>query len=366
MNQKLLKVREELNNFFLERREEIDILLTAILSQKNVFLVGATGTAKSQLCNAVAKHFSAKFFTYLMTDHTTPDELFGIPSIKAMKEGRYERIITNKLPNCEIAFLDEIFKANSSILNCLLKIINEKKFDNGNKEIDVPLISLFTASNELPKERELVALYDRLHFRKIVKPIAEFENIKKLLLLNKYEPNTIITRDELKKMHEEVGSIETKNIDDFIKLLDKLKNMQIFISDRKKRECIDIIKGYAYLNNKDEMEIEDFAILQHVLWNEPQEATNIATIILQIANPFDEKAKEISNVIDDLENQLKKYSDATTEVYEIYQKLINLQKEIKIYKKTLEKIGKKSKEIEDVDKRIENLIENMRKEYFER
>src|SRR5262245_9188487 len=100
-----------------------------------------------------------------MTRFKTPEELFGPVSVSGLKRDEYLRITTGKLVEAELVFLDEIFKASSAILNAMLKIVNERVFHNGDKEMQVPLISLFGASNELPQGNELEALWDRFLLR---------------------------------------------------------------------------------------------------------------------------------------------------------------------------------------------------------
>jgi len=361
-------IRNELNGYFLERGEEIDILLNAVISQKHVFLLGVVGTAKSMLCRAVTSHIEgAKFFDWLMTPYTVPDEVFGALDIGKLEQGVYERITTDKLPDAEFAFLDEIFKSNSSILNALLKIINERVFDNGTKHIAVPLISLFSASNELPDSDEnLTALYDRLHFRKFVRPIVEQRNEEKLMTLNKkYNPNTIITIDDINKLRETAERIEFDGVmRELIKIFRTLKEGEIVISDRRKRECRDIIQTNALLNGNKEVTTDDLTILQHVLWNEPSEIQKVTSTVLQISNPFDEKAKEFMAIIDDLEAKTQKYSELTDDVYEIYTKFRNISKTVKELIKQAKKVNKPTKVLKEVDERLDNLTTKMRKEYW--
>ena len=72
-----------------------------------------------------------------------------------------------------MAFVDEIFKANSAILNSLLTLLNERLFDNGNQRLETPLLCLVGASNELPESEELDALYDRFLIRRKVNQVGE-------------------------------------------------------------------------------------------------------------------------------------------------------------------------------------------------
>ncbi len=71
------------------------------------------------------------------------------------------------LPEADVAFVDEIFKANSSILNALLTLLNERSFDNGAGRMRVPLLCLVGASNEMPENEDLDALYDRFLLRRL-------------------------------------------------------------------------------------------------------------------------------------------------------------------------------------------------------
>lgn len=59
-----------------------------------------------------------------------------------MENDQYVRQIDGYLPTAEVAFIDEIFKANSAILNALLTLLNERLFDNGNERAPVPLLCL--------------------------------------------------------------------------------------------------------------------------------------------------------------------------------------------------------------------------------
>src|ERR1043166_4602481 len=171
---KLRKIREELQQMFLERAELIDGALAALLSAQHVLIVGPPGTAKSMLADELCRRISgATYFQWLLTKLTTPEELFGAVSLRALEADDYRRVTTHKLPEAHIAFLDEVFKANSSILNAILTLINERRFHNGRDVLDVPLITLFGASNELPEEDELQALYDRFLLRFVVDYIAD-------------------------------------------------------------------------------------------------------------------------------------------------------------------------------------------------
>src|SRR6201987_3305775 len=179
---KFAAIRDELNHVFLERTELIDGALCALLSASHVLVIGPPGTAKSMLADEICRRIEgANYFQWLLTKFSTPEEIFGAVSLKGLEQDDYRRVTDNKLPETHIAFLDEIFKANSSILNALLTVINERLFHNGRQRITVPLITMFGASNELPDEEELTALYDRFMLRFTVDYVVEEFRFLKML-----------------------------------------------------------------------------------------------------------------------------------------------------------------------------------------
>src|SRR5215475_3033003 len=154
-----------LNAAFLDKQEIIRLLIISAIAGEHLILVGPPGTAKSALIRLFAQLVDARYFEYLLTRFTEPNELFGPVDIKQFREGRYTRRTERMLPESEIVFLDEIFKSNSAILNSLLGILNERRFANGADVVSVPLISLYAATNEVPNDENLAAMFDRFLLR---------------------------------------------------------------------------------------------------------------------------------------------------------------------------------------------------------
>ncbi|MFL5342215.1 MAG: AAA family ATPase [Gemmataceae bacterium] len=164
LRNRINRFRKSLGRFFVDKQDIIDLMVVAAIAQEPLLLVGPPGTAKSDL---VLKFKDAlglnedDYFEYMLTRFTEPSEIIGPIDINLLREGRYVRLTKGKLPTCRLAFLDEIFKSNSAILNILLTIINEKKFYQDGIPTAVPLRVLFAATNEVPEQGELAALKDR-------------------------------------------------------------------------------------------------------------------------------------------------------------------------------------------------------------
>ena len=158
-------IRRELEQKFLAKEEIIRLMLIAAIAGEHMVLIGPPGTAKSAVIRSFAKLIDAKYFEYLLTRFSEPNELFGPVDIQGFRQGTYRRVTTGMLPEAEVVFLDEAFKANSAILNSLLTLLNERRFNNGATVVRVPLISLFAASNEVPSSDNLDAIFDRFLLR---------------------------------------------------------------------------------------------------------------------------------------------------------------------------------------------------------
>src|SRR6185312_2872357 len=162
---KLREVGRALDARYLDKGELIRLLLVTLVAGEHMLIVGPPGTAKSALVRHLARLIDARYFEYLLTRFSEPNEIFGPIDIKAFREGTYVRRVEAMLPDADLVFLDEIFKSNSAILNALLSILNERRFFTGAASIRVPLSSLYGATNEVPNDDALGAVFDRFLVR---------------------------------------------------------------------------------------------------------------------------------------------------------------------------------------------------------
>jgi MoxR-like ATPase len=315
---KIQAIRAELEAAFMERQDEITSLLVAIIAKEHVLLLGPPGTAKSALARTVCKAIDgAPFFEWLLTKFSTPEELFGPVSFKGMENDEYRRITRDKLPEAQIGFLDEIFKANSAILNALLALVNERCFHNNGHPIQVPLVSVVGASNELPeKDAEgLEALYDRFMLRHWVRYVSDRDNMKSLLT-STTEPsiNTKLTQKELSSLQSAVDAVTINDdlIESILTIKTELESSGLTASDRRWRRLIRIVKAVAVVNGRTDVDEDDLLILQHSLWREPDQLTLCRDKVGSVASPITAEALAILDAAKEAHTELLK-SEGTPE-----------------------------------------------------
>lgn len=290
---KLVKARGELAARMIERDDEIDLCLVALVAAEHCLFVGPPGTGKSMLCDGVAELVDGQRFSYLMTKFTTPEEVFGPISLAGLKADKYVRVVTNKLPEAEVSFLDEIFKSSSAILNSLLKILNERQYDAGNGPVAVPLRLCVAASNEWPTgegQQELGALFDRFILRRTVSPIRSATGRKRLLWANRTPaPLTVrLTKDELNAARTAAAAMpwSADAVDAMESIIRDLNKEGIQPGDRRQFKAVGIVQASAWLEGAAEVRPEHLGILADCLWDDPTEQpAKAATVVATIANP---------------------------------------------------------------------------------
>ncbi|KAK3278895.1 hypothetical protein CYMTET_13199, partial [Cymbomonas tetramitiformis] len=241
-------------------------------------------TAKSELARRLSSVFSGGgYFERLLTKFSSPEELFGPLSIRKLEEDCYERMMTGYLPEASVAFVDEIFKANSAILNTLLSIMNERVFHNGSMPRETPLICLVGASNEMPESEELEALFDRFLLRRWVSPLSSDGFLSYIGGMSGNEelkpqlppPSTAaITHEDVLTVRRCASRVEIpEEVMDRLLLIRHftgvLKDPPCYVSDRRWKKIMYLLQVLAATSGRATVVESDLLMLRHCLWSHP-------------------------------------------------------------------------------------------------
>lgn len=292
----LLPLQRDLSAQFLERDEVVEGLLCALVAGQHVLLLGPPGTAKSELAHELCRRIDgARYFQWLLTRFTTPEELFGPISLKALEQDRYVRVTEGKLPRAHVAFLDEVFKASSSILNTLLSIMNERRFDGGDGPTEVPLCTLVGAANELPDDDELGALYDRFLLRYQVEYVREDYRFLHLLAAGEPTSRAVLPLDRLEVLRACARAVDVPGevLNDVAELRRLLADREIIASDRRWRQSVALLRARAAIAGRDRVSCDDLDILAHVLWTEPSERAVVEEALRTLAHGHEDEAERL-------------------------------------------------------------------------
>lgn len=307
-----------------EKGHIMSMALLAAIAGESVFLLGPPGTAKSMVARRLKMVFkNAKAFEYLMSRFSTPDEIFGPVSISKLKnEDKYERLVDGYLPDAEIVFLDEIWKAGPSIQNALLTAINERIFKNGSTTSILPMKALIAASNELPAEDEgLEALWDRFLVRIVSNCITSeatfYKMVRQKNATDPVIPEHLLITDELYHFWQsEINEVEiTDEVCHIVTAIRKamkemMKNeettpMDYYISDRRWKKAFHLMQTSAWLNDRQALEVTDCMLLIHCLWNKTETIAKILDIVTAaITSKLDSRIAENKAALDKLIEQM--------------------------------------------------------------
>ncbi len=289
-------IPNELKQSFIGKDDIIDLMLLCAIAREHLLLIGPPGTAKSELIKRFvlllgAQKDSGELFEYLLTRFTEPNEIFGPVNIKEFRNGIFIRNTERALPQARIAFLDEIFKANSAILNALLTILNERFFFNGLEQIYVPLISVYGAANEVPEGDELVALYDRFLVRVRTDNVDE-RQFRDLLdagwrmeqeyirmgRRERIEP-VLESIDELQLVYDALEQVDLAPIfNDYRELVRQIRAEGIKMSDRRTIKLLKLVAAATLLRGERVASPADLWVLLHI-WNTPEQISALQSIV---------------------------------------------------------------------------------------
>jgi MoxR-like ATPase len=280
-------VTDRLKRQFVGREEVIDLIALAVVAGEHLFLFGPPGTAKSALIRAFATAVRGHYFEYLLTRFSEPNEVFGPIDLVKLREGTVATVTSGMLPEAEFAFLDELFNANSAILNNLLTVLNERLYRRGREVIRLPLLSLFSASNHLPEDDALAALFDRFLLRCRVDLLPR-DHMGKLLdagwALERDGGSPLldegtISADDLRALARRVMDVDLSGVrEPYTDAAFKVRDLGVGFSDRRAVKVLKLVAASAVLSGRAAANGSDLWVLRYV-WDREEQIAPLTSLV---------------------------------------------------------------------------------------
>jgi MoxR-like ATPase len=276
-------VIEPLKERFVERGEVVDLIALALTAGEHLFLYGPPGTAKSALIRQFALAVRGRYFEYMLTRFSEPNEIFGPVDIVRLREGVVATVTTGMLPEAEFVFLDELFNANSAVLNNLLTVLNERVYRRGAETHQLPLLSAFSASNHLPEEDALKALFDRFLLR------CHVENLPRLALPRLLSagwaleqggvPEATVSADDLRRLSRRLYEVDLEPARElYAEVVVKIRDLGIAFSDRRAVKAQKLLAASALLCGRSAVAPSDLWVLRYV-WDRAEQIGPLRALV---------------------------------------------------------------------------------------
>jgi MoxR-like ATPase len=277
---------DALKSRFVGRDEVADLIALAVVAGEHLFLYGPPGTAKSLLVREFAAAVKCRYFEYLLTRFSEPNELFGPVDLAKLREGTVATVTTGMLPEAEFAFLDELFNANSAILNNLLTVLNERVYRRGAETHRLPLLSAFAASNHLPEDDALQALFDRFLLRCKVDPLPRAQ-LPALLAAGwsierdsrRDQPIDGPSADDLRELGRTAKNISLSPIAEaYADAVGKVRDLGVTLTDRRAVKVQKLVAASAVLCGRTAANVSDLWVLKYV-WDRVEQIGPLGALV---------------------------------------------------------------------------------------
>ena len=278
------EVLEPMKATFVGKDEIVDLMGVALVAGENLFLLGPPGTAKSALVYELGRRLEGRIFEYLLTRFTEPNELFGPFDIRRLREGELVTNTEGMLPEAQLVFLDELLNANSAILNSLLMVLNERVFRRGREKRDLPTLMVVGASNRLPEDDALGALFDRFLLRVACDNVAadrlgDVLHAGWKLDVGRRERSGGVSIDDVRRLHAALGGVELGDVRAKVaELVVRLRNAGLPVSDRRAVKLQRLVAASALLCGRREALTSDLWVFRYV-WDTVEQQEVLASIV---------------------------------------------------------------------------------------
>lgn len=289
---------------FVERESAIHALLVALVAGQHIFFLGSPGIAKSALIDrCLARVSDVKKFKTLVSRASPFEQIFGPLDLDALGRGHYRWLTDGYLPWADVAFVDEIWNSGPTTLNAMLGALNEREFQNDGQMTAIPLSTMACASNRIPTEDEMMAIYDRVLIRMKLDRITDTASRLRMYQLQwDPDPDPLLSWADVRAAGAAAAAlpVDDEVYEAMARLVRLLEEANVLPSDRRQRQSYDVLRAEAWLDGADRVHLHHMSVLVHCLWDRPEDAAPVAEIVLRLANPLEQRTMQLASDIEQI------------------------------------------------------------------
>lgn len=287
------EVLEPIKSRLIGKDDIVEVLGISLVAGENTFLLGPPGTGKSALVHELAARLGGRSFDYLLTRFTEPSELFGPFDLRKLREGDLITNTEGMLPEADFVFFDELLNANSAVLNSLLAALNERVFRRGREKTKLPMLIAIGASNRLPEDEALQALFDRFLLR-VHCGNVETDRLGEVLDAGRARERNVESASNLSVAA--IRTLQTAILDvdlslarpALIEIIKQLRQAGMSISDRRAVRLQRVIAASAVVSGRTIALASDLWPLR-MIWDAPTQIEMLHSHVQNVIEKFSKK-----------------------------------------------------------------------------
>lgn len=271
----LQKMKDNISQVMVDKENEIELMIIALLSDGHILLEDVPGTGKTTMAKCFSKSIDGTFSRLQFTPDTLPSDILGQEYFD-MKESDFK---TRKGPVfSNVLLIDEINRAVPRTQSALLELMEEKNVTLGGVTAPLPKPFIVIATQNPFDATGTFPLPDAQLDRFLLtikqgypSPQHEKRMLKRFRLDNPMNSiDSVISVEEVLNMKEEVKKVlVSDDIEDYlleiIQSTRKHKYVDIGVSPRGSLAFMRAIQARAYIHGRDYCNPEDIKALSQPL-----------------------------------------------------------------------------------------------------